>query len=62
MTDITVCGLWENELVKKGIMKKGRCRDCLYYDGDGNYWVCSKLNKTFEYEKQNCSKWSIDIR
>ena len=63
---IFVCGLFEWELVEKGLMKVGRCRDCIHYDGwkdkDQAVMYCEKNKKTLKSEKHDCKEWSIDTR
>ena len=67
MTDqLTVCGLFEWELVEKGIMKVGRCRDCFH---NGSYhtkgeivWICEKNNEKLDDELNDCPEWTIDTR
>ena len=54
-----VCGLFEWGLVEKGLMKVGRCRDCIHYEGfkekDGK-------RKRLKEEKTDCPDWVIDTR
>lgn len=63
-----ICGLFEQELVKKGIMKPGRCRDCIHYEGfrekDELFVICGKdgKRKRLKEEKTNCKDWVIDTR
>lgn len=63
---IVVCGLFERALVEAGLMKEGRCRDCIHYDGwkdkDQVVSYCSKFNKTLDKEKEDCPDWVIDTR
>lgn len=68
---IIVCGLFEQELVEKGLMKPGRCRDCFYYDGyeqtdfKGNVVpviLCQKHKKRLQKEETDCKDWRIDTR
>lgn len=67
MSTIHVCGLFEQELVDKGIMKPGRCRDCKNYEGFKSkgelFIICAKDGKRrLEKEKTDCPDWVIDTR
>lgn len=68
MADIFVCGLFENELLEKGLMEEGRCRDCFYYNGfmDRDRWIifCEKEGdrRLLKEEKTDCEDWVIDTR
>ena len=63
-----VCGLFEQELVNKGIMKEGRCRDCMNYEGFKSrgelFIICVKDGKKrrLEKERTDCPDWVIDTR
>lgn len=61
--EIVVCGLFEYELVKKGLMKKGRCRDCFHWDGSVQSPICTKNGvELLDKEKTDCKEWVIDTR
>lgn len=63
-----VCGLFEWGLVEKGLMKVGRCRDCIHYGGfkekDELFIICEKdgKRKRLKEEKTDCPDWVIDTR
>lgn len=66
--DITICGLFEMELVRKGIMKEGHCSSCFYNGSTLEKGIlipiCDKDEDARMLEKQltDCKEWVIDTR
>lgn len=66
--DMTICGLFEMELVRKGIMKKGHCSSCFHngsiLEGGILIPLCEKDGKPIELVEQevDCKEWRIDTR
>ena len=56
-----LCGLFEQELVDKGIMKPGHCVDCLHLDWKGKDF-CDKKKEFIEERLTDCKDWVIDTR
>ena len=65
MSDMWICGLFEWELVKQGLMKEGRCRDCFYdvsfHENGNTIWDCEKFGQLLD-ERTDCPDWVIDTR
>ena len=68
MSDMVICGLFEMELVRKGIMKEGHCSSCFHngsiLDGSKLIPICEKDAEPKKLEKQcvDCKDWRIDTR
>lgn len=64
--DIIVCGLWEMDLVRQGLIESGRCKTCQYedinFDKDNNIlYFCSKKGK-LEEEQTDCKDWFVSTK
>ena len=68
MGDMCICGLFEMDLVRKGIMKEGHCSSCFHNESILEKGIliplCEKGGKTKRLEKQktDCNEWRIDTR
>lgn len=68
MSNMVICGLFEMELVRKGIMKEGHCSSCFHNGSilqDGELIaICEKdaEPKRMAEQKDDCKEWRIDTR
>lgn len=68
MSDMVICGLFEMELVRKGIMKEGHCSSCFHNGSilqDGQLIAICERDaepKRMQEQKVDCKDWTIDTR
>lgn len=68
MSDMVICGLFEMELVRKGIMKEGHCSSCFHNGSiiqDGELIAICERDaepKLMAEQKVDCKEWRIDTR